>query len=298
MAVHHYTAYGLHIASEFQLPELQSAPGTGSPDVTVRYGYVPASLPEVSANGIAWQSSEGQLLLNVHQVGRYLIVEDREIRVQPSPSTTDEDIRLFLLGSVLGALLHGRHILVLHASVIQTAKGAVLFMGRSGSGKSTLLGAFLQRGYKMLTDDKAGIVVDSNGAPVALPGMPFLRLTEDAVRKLGFPVDGIIPNSTLDKYVVPVDRFCDRQIPVCAAYSVAPHNRADIILEQVKALDRFEALTSQIYRGRFVRYISQRQAVFKTLGTVAAGTGVAKVRWPDYPCRISELVDRIEQDLN
>jgi len=62
-------------------------------------------------------------------------------------------------------------------------------MGRSGVGKSTLLGAFLQRGYAMLADDKAAIVVDGD-VPLALPGYPLIRLAEDAVNELQFPVNG------------------------------------------------------------------------------------------------------------
>lgn len=299
MQMHRYTAYGLHIASEFPLPELRADTQDGSTDLNIGYGVVPASLPDVTASGIAWQSNATQLLFNVHEVARYLVLGDREIRIEPISGATEASVRLFLLGSVLGALLHARRIVVMHASVIQTSRGAVLFMGRSGSGKSTLLGAFLQRGYRMLTDDKAGIVIDaSTGAPFALPGMPFLRLTEDAVSKLGFAVNDLLPNANLHKYVVPVRRFCDGPIPVAAAYAVHPHNRPEIQLERVQAVDRFETLATQIYRSRFVRHSDQREAVFKTLGAVAAHSGVAKVRWPDHPCKISELADAIEKDFS
>jgi hypothetical protein len=296
MSGYTYTAYGLRIASSFPVPELR-VDGGGTPDITVGYGRVPESLPNPSSHGIAWQSGQGQLLLRVHQVARFLIVEDREIRIDPYPGSTEEDVRIFMLGSVLGALLHARRILVLHASVIQTARGAVLFMGRTGSGKSTLLGAFLQRGYKMLTDDKAGIVVDSEGSPVALPGMPFVRLTKDSVDKLGFPVNGLRPNQGLNKYVVPVDSFCEGPIPVRAAYSMRPHNRTDIQVEPVDSIDRFETLSSQIYRRRFIHNSHQRESAFRTLGAVASRTGVARLRWPDHPCRLDELVSRIEEDL-
>ena len=291
-----YTAYGLRIASPFPIPELRRSDG-GLPDITIGYGPVPESLPNPSAHGIAWQTCPGQFLFNVHQVGRYLITGDSEVRIEPLHGVSEEDVRLFLLGSVLGALLHARRILVLHASVIQTARGAVIFMGQSGSGKSTLLGAFLQRGYKMLTDDKAGIVLDPAGAPTALPGMPFVRLTKDAVNKLEFGVNGLLPNASLNKYVVPIDRFCEGSIPVRAAYAVLPHNRPEIRLDPIESLDRFETLSKHIYRGRFVRQAGQREAAFRTLAAVASTTGVAKVRWPDYPCRIGELVDRIEEHL-
>jgi hypothetical protein len=206
MSRYTYTAYGLNFASSFPLPELRPAAG-GPADVTISYGDVPDSLGEPSANGIAWQSAAGQMLLSVSEVARYLVLDNREIRIHPLPGTREADVRTFLFGSVLGALLHARQILVLHASAIQTERGAVLFMGRSGAGKSMLLGAFLQRGYAMLSDDKAGVVLDDNGGPQVLPGLPLIRLAHDAVSVLRYPMNGCQLRHGLEKYVLPVASF-------------------------------------------------------------------------------------------
>ena len=59
----------------------------------------------------------------------------------PGRDLYESDVRVFLLGSCIGALLHQRGILVLHAGAIHTDKGAVLFTGPWGIGKSTLLAA-------------------------------------------------------------------------------------------------------------------------------------------------------------
>lgn len=291
-----YTAYGLHFESSFPLPELLPATH-GNPDITICYGEVPASLPQSSANGIAWQSAPGQMLLSVEAVARYLVVENREIRVHPLPGTREVDVRTFLLGSVLGALLHARQMLVLHASVIQTERGAVLFMGRSGAGKSTLLGAFLQRGYAMLADDKAGIILNEDGAPQAVPGFPLIRLSEDAVKELRYPVHGCQLQQSLEKYVLPVARFYAKPLPLRAAYSLNVHNRTDIRLEQLQTLDQFQVLNRHTYRRRFLRQAEQRQAHFRILGAVSNHARVARVLRPDYPRLIDELRARIEEDM-
>ena len=291
-----YTAYGLHFESSFPLPELLPATH-GKPDITICYADVPASLSQPSANGIAWQSAPGQMLLSVEEVARYLIVENREIRVHPLPGTTEVDVRIFLLGSVLGALLHARQMLVLHASVIQTERGAVAFMGRSGAGKSTLLGAFLQRGYAMLADDKAGIILDEEGAPQVMPGLPLIRLTEDAVKELRYPVHGCERRESLEKYVVPVPQFCAKPLPLGVAYSLGVHNRADIRLEQLQTLDRFQVLNGHTYRRRFLHQAEQRLAHFRILGAVSNQARVARVLRPDYPCLVEQLASLIEEDI-
>jgi ABC-type multidrug transport system fused ATPase/permease subunit len=164
----HYTAYGLHIASELILPELMPGP-VGQPDVYIRFGHVPTSLASPHSIGDYFQASPGTFLLKVPDTAHYLVVKGREIWINQVNRCGDDEVRLFLLGSAFGALLHQRHILAMHASAIQTARGAVLFVGPSGNGKSTLVAAFLHRGYRMLADDVTGVIVDAASGPVALP---------------------------------------------------------------------------------------------------------------------------------
>jgi len=292
-----YTAYGLQFASSFPLPQLIPAP-EGEPDVTVGYGDVPVSLPTPSSHGLAWQSEPGRLLLTVSDVARYLIRENREIIIQPSPGSSEDEVRIFLLGSVLGALLHARQILVLHSSVIETGRGAVLLMGPSGAGKSSLLGAFLKRGYAMLADDKAGIVVNRYGVAEVLPGFPRARLTAQTVVELNYPVEGLEITPGLGKYVVPVERFCGRPLPVYAAYSLNVYNRSEILFETLPTLDAFQILNRHIYRRRFSHNAEQRLARFRTLAASCKQARTVRVFRPDDARRIDELADRIEEDFS
>ena len=296
MTQYFYTAYGLFFASEFPLPELCSVTEC-QPDITINYGAVPTSLAAPSSHGIAWESAPGLLLLHVEEVARYLIVENREIRIEPLPGSSEDEVRIFLLGSVLGAILHARHIAVLHASVIATERGAVLFMGRSGAGKSTLLGGFLQRGYAMLADDKAGITLNENGVPQVMPGFPLIRLTEEAVQKLQFPIQHLPTNQALEKFVLPVERFCNSPLPIHAAYALNVHNQAHIQLEKLPPIEQFEALNFQTYRRGYMHLPEQRQAHFRTLGEVTKKTRVTRVVRPQYPYLLDELVTRVEEDM-
>ena len=95
------------------------------------------------------------------QVARYLVSGGCEIIIEPHPTATEKDVRLFLLGSAMGALLLQRGIWPLHGSAIAGRSGAALFVGVSGSGKSTLVGAFHQRGFQVLADDVCAITAGS-----------------------------------------------------------------------------------------------------------------------------------------
>jgi len=292
-----YTAYGLHFASTFPLPQLMPATN-GEPDVTISYGAVPVSLPMPSSHGVAWQSQEGRLLLTVSDVARYLIRGDREIIIQPLSGSSEDEVRTFLLGSVLGALLHARQILVLHSSVIKTERGAILFMGPSGAGKSTLLGTFLKRGYAMLADDKAGIVANQSGVAEVLPGFPRARLTRQTVVELNYPVEGLEIMPGIGKYVVPVARFCEQSVPVFAAYSLYVYNQTEVRLETLPPLDAFPVLNRHIYRRRFSQSVEKRRAHFSTLGVLSKQARTVRVFRPDDKRQIDNLADRLEEDFS
>lgn len=297
MTSYTYKAYGLNFASTFPLPEL-SERKNGAADISVSLGKVPNTLPFPSDNGIAWQSEPGKLLLNVSDVGNYLILGNHQIVIEPFPGSKEDDVRIFLLGSVLGALLHARKMLVLHSSVIQTKLGAVLFMGSSGAGKSTLLGAFLKRGYAMMADDKAGIVVNENGVAEVMPGFPYARLTKETVDELRIPTRDLKFNRNLGKYVVPVERFGDEPCRIHAAYALNTHNRTDLSFEPLDTLDGFQALNRQTYRRRFLHNAEKRQAHFQTLSVLSKQARVTRVLRPDDARTIDELADRIEEDFS
>lgn len=296
MESYQYTAYGLNFESNFPLPEFRPHQN-GRADVSVKYGKVPKKLDSPSGNGLAWQAAPGKLLLTVKDVARYLVVENREVIVQPDESADENTVRVFLLGSVLGALLHARQMLVLHSSVIRTEKGAVLFMGRSGAGKSTTLGALLKRGYAMMADDKAGIIVDKDGIAKSIPGFPYARLTAETVNALQFPVHGLQISSGLGKYVVPVQHFCAEPLKVYAAYSLHTHNKFEVKFEPLEKLEAFQILNQSTYRRNFLNGNEQQSAHFQTLSVLSGQAKVCKVFRAKSAAMIEKLADLIEEDF-
>lgn len=190
-----YQAYGLAIESQLEFPELpllgSDASSNAMDPVGIRYGDVPAALENPTGQGVLYQASAQQFLLKMDGVARYLVRQGNEILVQPAAGSLESDVRVFLLGSCMGALLHQRGLLVLHASGIGTEQGAWLFTGHSSSGKSTLLGEFLRRGYKMLVDDVCAVTGDPAGTPMVQPAYPRTRVWADVARKLGLEVTGL-----------------------------------------------------------------------------------------------------------
>jgi len=294
-----YTAYGLHFRASLPLPELTVSNGTSVADVSIQMGDVPEELDQPAGRGVLYQANEDEFLLKLDDVARFLVHGGNKIIIDPAPDCIKGDIRVFLLGSCMGALLHQRGILALHASALQTDQGAVLFVGPSSIGKSTLLGEFLNRGYAMLADDVTGIVLDNDGRPSVLPAFPRTRLWADSVEKLGHDKEQLEQvRLGQEKYELTIpEKFCARKLPLCHVYQLTTTNKDELKLETVENIWRFAALRNNTYRVRFLDGLEMRPHHFKTVSAVARQIPVTDVVRPSYPFRLMELADMIEEDL-
>ena len=102
----------MHIRSELALPELLAAPPDGQPEVTIRLGRLPAGGPGL-------QATDHGMLLTVDGIAQYAIADGADITIDREPGVPDANVRLYLLGSAMGVLLHQRGLLPLHANAVE-----------------------------------------------------------------------------------------------------------------------------------------------------------------------------------
>ncbi|QTF91364.1 hypothetical protein [Halomonas sp. BM-2019] len=201
-AYRYYTTYGLRIGSQLELPELEALPPDTRPDIRVELGELPGQLDDAELSTPWLQCSHNRCQFLLDPIARYRIEEGRHIRIDrrlaPVGGTTvDEgDLRLYLLGSALGALLHQRNWLPLHISAVQTPGGVWGFTGDSGAGKSTLAAWLHYRyGWKLVSDD-VGVIKPEEEHPTLYPGPPRLKLWRDALKRLGIERQGLVRDRT------------------------------------------------------------------------------------------------------
>ena len=263
VAMKQYRICGLNVASELDLSiaiaEEPEADGSVA-DVIIRRGLVPTSLVQATQTGPTWQVAEGQILLMLPGVARFLIAEGREITVEPEGNGGDENFRIFLLGSAMGALMHQRGALVLHAGAVAVNGEAVLFCGPSGAGKSSLVAALCASGYPLITDDICLLHSDSSGRPMVSPDGRRLKLWADALKniRIGAPSDVPVRPGIPKYWVDPPTPPLQTAVPVRAVYFLrveAPPHRAGI--EALRALDAVVLMRDSAYRPRLVRVLGQ-----------------------------------------
>src|SRR5690606_3396404 len=109
-APYRYRLHGVCAGSEVELPGIvQDEPlAACSPDALIRWGSVAQELPGARASASYFQAAGQMLLLHLAGTARYAVSAGREIVVDPYPDAEGSRVRLFLLGSALGALLYQR----------------------------------------------------------------------------------------------------------------------------------------------------------------------------------------------
>ncbi len=302
---HRYLAYNLIFSSDLECPELPLVVHLAADrqqdkaDVHIRYGQVPEVLNNPTRTGGSYQANPDQFLLSVKDVGRYLVQHGNEIIIEPATAAEPNDVRVFMLGSAFGALLHQRQTLVIHAGAVHTDKGAVLFAGPSGIGKSTLLSEMLCRGYPMMVDDVCAVVLDQNNQPQVLPGYPRTRLWADSAEKLNICTENLVrTRPQMEKFERQLPgQFWSEPAPLRHIYTLNTNDDTSLSVTRLPAISTFSTILLNTYRRIFLDGLEMRQPHFELASAVACSVGVSRVVRPSGTFQLNELADLIEEDL-
>jgi len=303
MALNAYWAYGLRIHAELLCPELPSllrsplAQKVGEPDVTIHLLPAVSSSPQAIEVRSYFDVQHGVFNLTIPNVAHYRVEDGSQIFVEPLVGSTPEKVRLFLFGSVMGALLYQRGLFPLHGSAVETPFGAMIFVGAQGAGKSTLASQFHRRGYRLLSDDVCAVASTSNGLQI-LPALAKFRLCADAYERLGAPSDG---KFDVDKYVVPMgEGYCPHPVPLRAIHilhvddSAEASHHAAPSFELLTGFDRVQRLLENLYRPHYLKGQQTQSKLMRMAGEIAQKATLSTVTRRKNPQRADELVSFLE----
>jgi hypothetical protein len=294
-----YRAYGLTIASEVILPELQPA-APGATDVVIAVGAIdlPKPSPETATD---FRFERDRQYLAWHAVGAFLISDACRIDIEPAPGVDDTLIAFPLLGPVMALLLHRRGLLVLHASAIAVAGASAIFMGDKGAGKSTTASAMIRAGHQLLTDDVVAVDLANPGEPMIVPGFPQIKLAADAAAAISLREAELRPqvHPAIDKMQHRLTGgFSGDKVPAARIYILERGERADIT--PLPAIAALPAIIKFSYVTRFGRAALPDNFAAMHLrhcSWIANHVGVCRLEVPTGLDRIGEAVDLITRDL-
>jgi hypothetical protein len=191
-----------------------------------------------------------------------------------------EKVRLFLMGSAMGALLYQRGLFPLHGSAVETPWGAMIFVGAQGAGKSTLAAQFHRKGYRLLSDDVCAVAPTEAGLQI-LPALAQFRLCEDAFERIGAPKGG---RFDVDKFVVPMgDGYCPDPVMLRAVHILrasdpdASHAGEAPTYEVLSGFGRVQSLLENLYRPQYLKGQQTQGDMMRLAGLIAQRATLATV---------------------
>ena len=297
---YHYHAFGLSVASQIEIPEFVSSENSIDEQVIIKINNVPEKLDHAQFSGVRFEGLPGKFLLKVDNVARYLVSNGTTIEIQAYENSKEKDIRLFLLGSAIGALLHQRGLLPMHGSAVQIKEKAFLFSGISGVGKSTLAASFAKQGFPVLTDDVCVVSTNDNGKPLIYPGYPQMKLWADSIARLGAEAEKLnAVRDGIQKYGVSFNNsYTGEPLELAGIYIISTKNTDGFTLKEIKGIEKFNILKNNTYRLNFIKGTGTTPTHFKHLNNIAQHCFAKTLERPSKGFHLAELTDLITTDIN
>jgi hypothetical protein len=275
MSGHRYLAFGMTIESGESIAALEpsAAAFAGPADVEVFNGVVRIPKNSQTIDGVEVSAEGDRYYLSIPGCARFQVVGGRMIVMQVDSSSTREEAHLYLLGSVFGALMHQRGILPFHCNAVEIEGSAFLFCGDSGAGKSTLAAHFVERGFRLLSDDLCALQFDGDSRLRVSGGVERLRLWQDALEHFGrSSAELTLVPGYEQKFELPLSkRNSAEPLPVVALYHLrqAEFERAAGIFP-LRGLDAANSVTANIYRRRHADLIGAAPFYLSTAARIVA----------------------------
>lgn len=240
-----YKAYGLTLQSEIACPELPEVDALISADIVIRHTSSiesTASTPEVHIADIA-------------DVALFRVERGREILVCPVPGARPEDVRQYLYGIALTAILYQRDESPIHAGAIAYGGQAHLFCGESGAGKSTLMTQLRHHGLHVLCDDVGILRTGPDGIVRFYHGVPRVKLWRDALTHFGIGTETLQRDLTrYDKFHLPLDSTAFDALPLGSVFHLHPRQVLDApAIVALSSKQTLMMLVDNTYRARLLR---------------------------------------------
>lgn len=290
---HCYRAFGLTLRSDFVLPELIAAPAGAPADVTIERVAALAPLPDLPRLTAQVTADARTFRFTPAEAAAFEVRDGAAISVCPAAASDPATIRAHLLGSVMGALLHQRGLLPLHASVVAIDGRAIAFTGSSGAGKSTLALALQQRGHATIGDDLCAIRLEA-GKPVTATGVTRLKLWAPSLHAAGQETAGLEPIAArLDKYHWPAAGAVEDVTLPLAAVVALDWSAGDIIVTPLGGAEAAGALVMNTFRGALVEPMGIGAAHLARCAAVARSARVMRLARPRDLAAVGATVDAV-----
>lgn len=289
-----YTEFGLNIQSEIELPELLIS--EGSADVIIALGNVPATLDNPSEKTPWFEIGKGQFLLRVDGIAKYYVENGSKIIIEPDDQTDMQDIRLFLLNTVIAVLLLQRNYIVLHGAAVIIDGRAKVLVGASGTGKSSLAMLCYDRGNHLIADEICGIKV-LDGKAFVYPGIPQLNVWQDTLLRTDKNADDYLPiRRGLKKYGFCIKKqFAEEEVKLSDIILINTNNEKAISMRSITGGKKLEGI---IRNSFFPESISDKKKFFFNCKAITDQARFYDLGYNTQMNQLDQVLDMIVREVD
>ena len=295
-----YKAFGLNWESNnLPLSELLIEKNDSKADVTISNedsnSWEPINSSKYETHFLNFIDNE--IRLKIKDIANFRISNGNQISFDKANNSVKySDIKAFLLGSVFGAILIQRDLLVLHGNALEKNGEAIVCVGQTGIGKSTLAYALVEKGWKLLSDD---LVVVSDDLEV-LPGIPRIKLWQDATKAFKINTKNLSKvRDEIDKFIwVPAkNQISQNKVKLSKVFVLTnqnPTKSEDNIITRIESEKiSFLMLRNNAFRPRFVKGLKKEGKNFLRLAKLQKFLPIFKM---NLPKKISEMNSWLEEN--
>lgn len=295
-----YQAFGLTISSEIAISELIPNSINCKVDVVIEKVDLYTNWLELFEEDEYYKIEPNWLMLHVPEVAIFFVENGNKITISPFNDISEDEIRLYLLGTCMGVLLMQRKILPLHGSAVEINGKAYALLGDSGAGKSTLAKAFLNRGYKLLSDDVIAVTFSENQEPIVSPSYPQQKLWIESLNNFKLRSNEfkpLIDRST--KFAVPaVSQFMNEKLPLAGMYELEITDKDGIFINRVTDMERFYTLYNQTFRNVILQDFGLMEWHFETSAKLISKIPIYKIERSNNSFTAYDITDIILSTIN
>ncbi len=292
-----YKAFGFSIKSEYALPELSKANiDSDIGDISIELGNLDDKWKSLLQHPNQYFYLEEKLcMFHVPGTAIFLIQNGNDIIVSPHEGAAEDHIRLYLLGTCMGAILMQRRILPLHGSAIAINGKAYAIVGDSGAGKSTTASALLRQGYRLISDDVIPVSFNEQNIPMVTPAYPQQKLWQESIDEFGMESSNFRPIIDREtKFAIPVDsQFCDKPLPLAGVFELMKTEDETLQFTSVTGLERFHLLFQHTYRNFFIPRAGLMDWHFQTSAKMVNKVNFCRIQRPTSIFTANEITDFI-----
>ncbi|GGI46096.1 HPr kinase [Paenibacillus marchantiophytorum] len=299
-----YLAFGLTISSELDFPELkqlnQDVPAYDM-DIIVEDEDRNGMYADVYEKPNTYLIANDSVMFYVPGVAVFVAQAGKRIAVTPMKDVEASKLRLYILGTCMGAILMQRRVLPLHGSVVAVDGKAYAIVGQSGAGKSTLASAFMQQGFQLLTDDVIAVACSGEmNIPYVTSSYPQQKLWQESLTNFGMDAGeyrAIFGRET--KYNVPVDsHYFAGMLPLAGIIELVKSDQDESQIRPIERLERFQILFEHTFRNFFIPQLGLTDWHFQTSVNLVKHIQMYRLLRPTNGFTAPLLVSTILQAIN